>query len=153
MVKVESRSNPASTVNTMNEIPSELYAQPLSVDLIMEEYDNIIVGKYYYAHRRTLDPSGNLIYTQDSLLEVMDKGAASIGVAVKAVRFVDSGAEWVINTDDPNNVLIYDRSECSVEALDSLTFWRPILEEISPTPEAATENTASTEDPPTVTIQ
>jgi hypothetical protein len=155
MVKVEARTSLNVAISTMNELPAELHAQPLSVGLVMEEYDNIIVGKYYYAHRRAMDPSGNVFYKQDYILEIMDKGAASIGVTMKAIRFADSGTEWVSNTDDANDVLIYDRSECSAEVLDSLTFWRPLLDDITHVVDAETtsENTTSTEDQPTVTVQ
>jgi hypothetical protein len=141
----------------MNEIPSELYVQPLSVGLVMEEYDNIIVGKYYYAHRHVFDPSGNLIFSQDYFLVVVEKDSGSIEVSVKSMRFADSGPEWIPNTTGENDVLTYARSECTAGSgsTDYLSFWRPLLEEIAPVPvsDTDTENTVSTEDPPTVTVQ
>lgn len=141
----------------MNEIPAELHAQPLSVGLVMEEYDNIETSKYYYAHRQVFDPSGILMFSQDYFLVVVEKDSGSIQVSVKSMRFADSGTEWISNTTGENDVLTYARSECTAGSgsTDYLSFWRPLFDDITPVVDAeiTSENTTSTEDQPTVTVQ
>jgi hypothetical protein len=105
----------------MNGIPVTPHQQPLTVDLVVEEYENIEAGKCYYATRRSVDPSGNLLFTQDYLLSIMEKSPVMIGVDMRMTRYASSGVEWAATTGG-EDIQVFGREEC---ANNLLTFFRP----------------------------
>ena len=99
----------------MNTLPDELHAQPLDIDLVHEEYDNIEVNRLYYVRHRGTTVS------MDYVALVMNKGSTTIALDIKKYRFTETGPDWIDVEDDAQDMRTFERDD---EA-NVVHFYRP----------------------------
>lgn len=127
----------------MNTLPEEPHAQPLDIDLIHEEYDNIEINRFYYVRQRGASVS------MDYLALVMNKGSTTIALDIKKYRFTETGPDWIDVEADAQDMRTFERDD---EA-HVVHFYRPAGTEpagVEPETESGTDS-ESTSQPSTST--
>ncbi|CAB4584367.1 MAG: hypothetical protein F2563_05935 [Actinobacteria bacterium] len=89
----------------MNTLPDEPHAQPLDIDLIHEEYDNIEINRFYYVRQRGVSVS------MDYVALVMNKGSTTIALDIKKYRFTETGPDWIDVEADAQDVRTFERDD------------------------------------------